>query len=156
MDQIRTFGVTLEIIKTYLPQLQLGGTFDLFTSARIDVAISHAASRVCGVYLAAGVDLEELEADTTSIAYLQAQRLLCLIVVPQIIGGQSGLGIGVEDVVRDCRDEARDIINRLQSKPAEFAAGDTLSPQVISTVPSSPTTLPARRWQNATGARVRR
>ena len=158
MEDLYTFGVTKDVLQAYLPQINLGGTLDVYTSARVTTAIAHAASRVCAVYASAGIDLEAMDANTTSIAYMQAQRLVCLIAVPQIIGGISGLGIGVEDTVRDYRDEARDIISRLQSRPEDMAAGGSAAAtsQVYSTTSdASNNTTPARQWQSTASRPVR-
>lgn len=159
MDQLYTFGAEDEdVLQSYLPQISLGGTLDVYTSARVTTAIDHAASRVCAVYASAGMDLAAINADTTSIAYVQAQRLVCLIAVPQIIGGISGLGIGVEDTVRDYRDEARDIISRLQARPEDMAAGGSAAAtsQVYATsTDTTNSTTPARQWQSTASRPVR-
>lgn len=158
MENLYTFGATKDVLQAYLPQINLGGSLDVYTSARVTTAIAHAASRVCAVYASAGIDLEDLSSKTTSIAYMQAQRLVCLIAVPQIIGGISGLGIGVEDTIRDYRDEARDIITRLQTRPEDMAAGGSAAAvsQVYSTTADSTNnTAPARQWQSTASRPVR-
>lgn len=158
---VQTFDVDVTLLKSYLPQINMGGTLDVYTSARTTTAISHAASRVNAAYIAGGADIDAIAADTASVAYAQAQRLVCLLTVTQVMFGISGLGIGVEDALRDMREEARNTLAQLSIRPEEIGVGsENLSPEVSSNIPNTPSTdnsaiTSGRKWQSSPNKPVR-
>lgn len=149
-----TFSVDSDLLKSYLPQVTLAGTGDVWTSARVTAQINAAAARVNGVLIAAGEDPAAINADTSSALYALVRHWICILVIPRIAFGLGGLGVDMEDTLRDMRAEAADLNARFAVRPEELGS-DTAerSPGVVSNLPTAETDadgtyIPTRSYQS--------
>lgn len=143
-DAVKTFGVNATSIQPFLVQLNLGGSgANLYTDARILELVTQAAAQVNAAYITSGADLDEIVADSTSVAYQQAKHLITIRTVILLAFGLGGLGVGQEDALQDLRDEYRDQISRLQAQPE--AMSDATPTPCATNLPSTAEACP-RRW----------
>ena len=153
-----TYGTTAAVLQSYLPQVGLEGSDDLFTSARVTNAVAHASAKVNASFLAAGITPADIEADTDSVGYLNAQRLVTILTLDIIIRGVAGYGAGIQDVLGALVADAREELRRIELEPARLGWDDatSLSPGVWTTVETvtTDTAVTTRRWQDTDTTKV--
>lgn len=154
-----TFGVDSTLLQTYLPQINMTGANDIWTSARCTKLIRQKAATVCGMLVAAGIDPDTVAASTTSVEYENCQALIAMQVVVAMAYGTGGFGVGMEDALQDLRDEIRDLKARYTNRPKELGQEDasTSTPKVKTNVPTQEqvddgtyTVPPSRKWATTT------
>lgn len=79
-----TYGVDADTIKTYLPGVPVDDAA-MITPARLTTIVSHAAARVNGVLLSAGFTPADIAADTSTVGYINCQRLTAILALPHIL-----------------------------------------------------------------------
>jgi len=159
-----TYGVTSTILQSYLPQVGLEGSDDLWTSARVTNAVAHASAKVNASILTAGITPSDIAADTDSVGYLNCQRLVAIHTLDIIIRGVAGYGAGVQDVLGSLVTDAREELRRIELEPSRLGWDDDTdtSPGVWTTVQGITTTdtdgnttaVAERRWQDTDDRKV--
>lgn len=98
-----TFDVDADLLATYLPQVGMEGTGDVLTTARVNDHIAGAASEVNASLLSIGFVPGDIAADTDSVAYIQAQRAVCFLALPDVLRavGVTPQGEGALEALRE-------------------------------------------------------
>lgn len=127
-----TYAVSATEINAYMPQISIGGASDAITSAQLTTLIGHSAARLNGILISSGLDPTSINADTGSVAYLNAQQITIGLVLRHLM---SGLTIGSQaTIATELAAWAEAMISALIDKPDLLGAEDTsLSPEVKTT-----------------------
>lgn len=131
-----TFDVDATLLQTRLPQVGMGGSSDVLTSARVTSIIEDAAAEVCGVLVAAGLPVSDIAGDTASIAYRQVQRLICDMAIPLVVRAIQGHSPAIAAAVEQMETRARERLARVERNPAilGYDSDNDVSPGVYTTV----------------------
>lgn len=125
---VQTFGVDVDVLQAYLPQIGLEGTGDLITEAKLTTLIQHAAAEVCGILGASGLDPSAINDEPGTVPYLVCQRAVAWLAIPSILIGITGIGAGVEQTISNQITRAKDEVKRLSVVPPVIGAETGTAP----------------------------
>lgn len=153
MAALVTFGVDADVLSVYLPQVSLGGSDDLYTTARITTLVGHKAAYVGGVLRDIGLDPASMTAGEDD--YTAAQRLVALLVSAAILGGIRNLDRDGVQAKESLEAEARAALAALRTNPGELGADDashgTQAWTTVSRLSNTPSVRENRRKYDADG-----
>ena len=127
---VQTFGVDQTHVSSFEPQIEVA-TDAPVTPTRLTVMIRASAARINGLMSFHGIDPDSTAADTTTVEYFNAQRLITERTLIDLRGAAyGGVAVAAELVTFDTR--AEDQIAQWQAKPDSLGAGvtDDVSPGV--------------------------
>lgn len=125
-----TYGVDADVIQTYLPGIPIDANA-LLTSARLTTLISHAAAQVNGVLLSAGFTPSDIAADTSTVGYLNCQRLVAVLTLPNIFEAMQMSAVPAN--VKAVLDRAHKDLAMVETHPTRLGFADnTIAPAASS------------------------
>lgn len=146
-----TYGVVAATLSAYLPSIPVGSSGEVLTDTRIGVLIDHASAELNGVLLRAGLAPGDIDDDAASVAYLQCQRIVCGLVVRDMV---TGLTSGYAPAEANALAEwAEGMLDAIAKSPTVLGFADTsIGPRVTTTVSSRVVTTDTRTFTEYTSA----
>lgn len=129
-----TYDVDVGVLRSYFPQVPMGSDDGEFhTLARIELLVSHASAQLNGVLIKVGLSPSDIGSDSTSVAYLQCQRIICGLVLRDIYNGLT-TGFTPEEAEKLAA-WAEDKMEAIEETPTILGQADTtIGPRVVTTV----------------------
>lgn len=146
-----TFGVVAATVAAYMPSIPVGSSGELLTDARITTLIGHASAELNGVLIRAGLSPGDIDDDATTVAYLQCQRIVCGLVIRDMV---TGLTTGYAPAEANALAEwAEEMLAAIATSPTVLGVADaTIGPRVTTTVSSRVITTDTRTFTEYTSA----